>query len=116
VTTMMMMLSSLHSRGRFVIGGGGGNGDGRQKYDDVVGVCNNDAGVSVGDSSVDDGDAPHGSRFFRCHCRGDGSVSGVAIMMLLSLVLLLHHCRFCRFHGRCQCPCSVDGGVIDQRR
>ena len=66
--------------------------------DDVAG--DNDIGVSVGDGSVDGGDDPHGWRFFRCHCRGDGSFSGVAIMMLLLSLLLLCRCR-CRCHRHC---------------
>ena len=86
--------------------------------DDVVGA--NDVGGSVDGGSVDGGDAPHGLRFFRIHCRGDGSFSGVAIMMLsLSLLLLCHCCCRCHFHyrrrhGRRQCPHSVDGDVIGQ--
>ena len=87
--------------------------------DDVVG--DDDVGVNVGDSSVDGGDAPYGLRFFRFLYRGDGSLSGVAIMLLLSLSLSLlrrrrFRFRFRRCHGRRQCPRSVDGGVINQRR
>ena len=66
--------------------------------EDVVG--NDDVGGSVDVGSVDGGDDPHGLRFFRCHCRGDGSFSGVAIMMLLLSSLLLSCCRCC-----CHCHC-----------
>ena len=52
--------------------------------DDVV--CDDDFGSSVDGGSVDGGDDPHGLRFFRCHCRGDGSFSGVAIMMFAVVV------------------------------
>jgi len=34
---------------------------------------NDDVGVGVGVISYDDGDAPHGLIFFRCHSRGNGS-------------------------------------------
>ena len=76
--------------------------DGENK-DDVVG--DDDVGVSIGANSVDGGDDPHGLRFFRCHGRGDGSVSGFDVMTLLLLLLLRCHrccrCLFRRFHGRC---------------
>ena len=88
--------------------------------DDVGG--DDDVGSSFDGGSVDGGDAPHGWRFFRCHCRGDGSFSGVAIMMLLLSSLLLRRrrcrcrCHVRRLHGRRQCPRSVVGGVIHQGR
>ena len=85
-TAMMMLLSSSSSylRSRSVVGDSDGivlDGD---NDDDVVG--DNDVGSSVDVGSVDGGDDPHGLRFFRCHCRGDGSFSGVAIMMFAVVV------------------------------
>ena len=98
-TAMMMLLSSSsYSRSRSVVGDSDGivlDGD---NDDDVVN--DNDVGSSVDGGSVDGGDDPHGLRFFRCHCRGDGSFSGVAIMMLLLSSLLLSCCRCC-----CHCHC-----------
>ena len=120
-TAMMMLLSSSsYSRSRSVVGDSDGivlDGD---NDDDVVG--DNDVGSSVDGDSVDGGDGPHGLQLFCCHCRGDGSFSAFAIMMLLlSLLLLCHrrcrcHCHFRHCHGCCQCPRSVDGGVIGQGR
>ena len=116
----MLLSSSSYSRSRSVVGNSDEIVVDGDSDEDVVG--NDDVGGSVDVGSVDGGDDPHGLRFFRCHCRGVGSFSGVAIMMLLlSLLLLCHRCCLCRFHfrrchGRRQCPRSVDGGVIGQGR
>ena len=78
--------------------------------DDVV--CDDDVGGSFNGDSVDGGDDPHGLRYFRCHCRGDGSLSGVAIMMLLLSSLLLCRCRcWCRCHFR-RCSRPLSSGCV----
>ena len=58
---MILLLSSLFSRCRFV--DSGSNDIVVDDKDDDV-VLDDDGGVSIGDSSVDDGGAPHGKRDF----------------------------------------------------
>ena len=71
-------------RSRSVVGNSDGivlDGD-----NDDDGVSDNDGGSSVDGGSVDGSNDPNGLRFFRCHCRGDGSFSGVAIMMFAVVI------------------------------